>query len=214
MPPTFGFDVRLYQLAARPWLSGGDAWSIYILMPNAGAVRFAGPPPTLLPFALLSWFPFDYISPLVVLSLAAVAMWVLHRLRLPTYWLLFPPVLDAIWFGNMNIVVVALLILVGAVATASATILKVYAVVPLIVSGRYYLAAASTVVFMATLPFLPWDPFLSQFGAISATFGEQAWGGQSSILTSPLAIAGAVIALILWLSAGTQRSPDQPKLTG
>ena len=60
VPSTFGFDVRLYQLAARAWLAGGDPWSVSLLMgPDVGGVQFAGPSPTLLPFAVLAWVPFE-----------------------------------------------------------------------------------------------------------------------------------------------------------
>ena len=195
---SFGFDVRIYHLAAQAWLDGGDPWLPTIWASSRSpAVHFAGPPPTLLPFALVAWAPVEYVSVVVVLALAAIALWVLRRLGLPPYWLLFPPILQSVWVGNLNIAVIALLLAGTSVAAGIATLMKAYALIPLLIAGRFRALAASMLLVAATLPFLPWGIFLSKFSDITQDLASQSWMRQGDALTSPLAFVGAAGALVL-----------------
>ena len=66
---------------------------------------------------------------LVISFLSAVAL--IRMLRLPLYWLMFPPIVEALISGNPQIVVVMLLVAgarrAGVVAESVAVALKVYA---------------------------------------------------------------------------------------
>ncbi len=197
-PGAFGLDVRVYHLAAQAWIAGGDPWAVSVWTGlEHPEIRFAGPPPTLIPFVLLSWIPVEYVTLVFVLGSTAIALWVLRRLKLPVYWLLFPPIFEAIWVGNMNIAVIALLLFGGVVASTVATLLKGYALVPLLIRGRYVAAAVAAAVTILTVPILPWSQFLDDYGSITATLAEQSWGGRTSFLTSPIAWAMGAIALVL-----------------
>ena len=197
-PNSCAFDVRLYRLAAESWLAGQDPWA-----PTLGfdawhpAISYAGPPPTLLPFIVLAWIPVDVLVLGFVLISGAVAMWTLRRLGLPMWWMLFPPLVEGIWVGNLNIFVIALLVAGGSIAGGLAAILKVYAVVPLVLLGRWKPLVIAGAAMLVTFPFLPWADFLAQYPRISASLSGQAWGGATSIYTSPLVTAGAAIGLVL-----------------
>jgi hypothetical protein len=197
-PNSFAFDVRLYRLAAEAWLAGQDPWA-----PTLGfdawhpAISYAGPPPTLLPFILLAWIPVDVLVLGFVLISGAVAMWTLRRLGLPLWWMLFPPLVEGIWVGNLNIFVIALLVAGGSLAGGLAAIAKVYAAVPLLLLGRWKPLVIAGVTMLVTFPFLPWAAFLAQYPRISASLADQAWGGVTNMYTTPLVLAGAGIGLIL-----------------
>jgi hypothetical protein len=132
-----------------------------------------------------------------VLISGAVAMWTLRRLGLPVWWMLFPPLVEGIWVGNLNIFVIALLVAGGSVAGGLAAILKVYAAVPLVLLGRWKPLVITGVVMLVTYPFLPWAAFLAQYPRISASLADQAWGGVTNMYTTPLVLAGAAIGLVL-----------------
>ena len=71
------------------------------------------------------------ISDWLVLTWAA-AIWTLRRLRFPLWWLLFPPIAEALCSANPQLVVLALLVTNRRWASAVATGLKVYAFIPLV----------------------------------------------------------------------------------
>ena len=197
-PYSFGFDVRLYRLAADAWLTGHDPWLPTLLWDRAHpAVGYAGPPPTLLPFILLAWIPSDVLILTFALVSGTVAVWTIRRLGLPLWWMLFPPIVEGIWVGNLNIFVIALLVAGGTVAGAIAAVLKVYAIVPMVLLGRWKPLIAAALIIVVTFPFLPWRAFFDEYPRISAALVSQAWGSTTSVLTSPLAIAGGAIGLAM-----------------
>jgi hypothetical protein len=203
-PSWFGFDARLYQLAAYTWLNGANPWEPALTLEHlAQPFSYAGPPITLLPFLLLDWVPPDVLILLLALASTATILWVIHRLGLPIWWMLFPPILEGLWVGNLNILVLGLLVLGGTATGALAIVLKVYAALPQLILGQWrpvVIAAAAVVV---TAPFLPWRLFLEQQAAIAQALAEQAWGGETNVLTSPIATVGAAIALV---SLGRERA--------
>ena len=102
------FDARLYDAATRAWLSGGDPWQVEV----AGNY-FAAPPPTLLPLVPFALLPpeLGYLAIALVVAVGAIAsVWIL---RLPWWWLLFPPLVQSVISGNVQSLLVPL-ILVGA----------------------------------------------------------------------------------------------------
>jgi hypothetical protein len=197
-PGTFGFDVYLYQLAGHAWVTGHSPWDpSMILGSEPEPFTYAGPPVTLLPFILLDWVPASVLALVVVLGAATTTMWVLRRLGRPVWWMLFPPIIEGIWVGNLNMFVIALLVWGGTVTGAIAILLKVYAALPLLMLDRWRAAVLAGVVVVLTSPFLPWLLFLEDYSSITAALADQAWGGRTNVLTTPLATAGGLIALVL-----------------
>jgi hypothetical protein len=199
IPPSLGFDVRLYGLAAKAWLAGSDPWAPTLFWDQRHpAISYAGPPPTLIPFIALSWIPDEGLVLLVLVASVATALWTLRRLGLPVWWMLFPPIVQGIWVGNLNIFVIALLVWGGTLGGGVATVLKSYAAVPLVLLGRWKPLVAAGVVMVATVPFLPWAAFIAEFPTITAALAAQAWGGDvNKVLHGPVLVVGAVTGLIL-----------------
>jgi hypothetical protein len=160
-------------------------------------MSFAGPPPTLLPFIATAWIPIDILVLIIALLSVASAVRALRRLGLPLWWLAFPPIVEGIWVGNLNIFVIALLVGAGTLGAGVAVVLKAYAVLPLALLGRWRSLLIAAAIFVMTAPILPWAQFLAGYGQISTALVNQAWGGETSVLAGPLATAGGALGLVL-----------------
>src|SRR6476619_3812868 len=136
------FDARLYLEATRVWLAGGDPWNVQI----AGNY-FAAPPPALI------------AAVVIVGGIATIRL-----RRLPWWWLLFPPLVQCVLSGNVQSLIVPLILLP---AGGLAVILKVYAGLPLAILGRWRSLVAAAVIMLATVPFLPWATYVNEFALIS-----------------------------------------------
>lgn len=179
--PSFAGDGIVYATATRIWLSGGDPWTV-----TAHAVQFGAPPTSLLPFV-----PFAWLDPMVTgrlfvgLGLLAAVLG-LRLLRLPLWWLAFPPLLESIWQGGLD----AFLPLALAIAPAMAPVFKIYGLVPLVGRPRALLGAAAII--LVTAPFLPWTTFISDRAAILQNFRQntiEVSAAAIPILFVPTAIA-------------------------
>lgn len=188
-----GFDGRLYLKATRAWLNGADPW-VFI-----ESQRFAAPPPTLVPLAPLAILPEDLgVALLVVIAVAGVIA-TIRLLHLPWWWILFPPFLDGAWNGNPQTLLVPL-ILVGAGPLAA--FLKIYALVPMVLTMRWRAVLGTAVALAVTAPFLPWPSYISRFGELSAALNTQSDGGLSATAI-PILVPIAAVALLF---AGRERA--------
>jgi hypothetical protein len=208
-PRYFGAHAVVYTDAARAWLSGGDPWRVG--PPN---VIFAGPPPMLVPFVPFVWLPVDLIRLIWVLGTAVLAIWTLRRLRLPAYWLAFPPIFLAIELGHPEVLILWLVVF-GGTAGGLAPLIKPYAGLALLAERRWRAIAFGLLVFLATFPILPWPLFVADLSQIGATIVRQNVG--DSAFGQPLLVAIAVIALgslglrrALWLTAPVLWPYQQP----
>jgi hypothetical protein len=183
----WGFDARLYLDATRAWLSGADPWVFHETQ------RFAAPPPTLIPLVPFAILPEELAVTLMVILAGVGAIATVKLLRLPWWWLLFPPFIDGIENGNPQTLLVPL-ILVGAGPVAA--FLKIYALVPLVLTLRWRAVAVTAVLLLVTAPFLPWASYLAKFGDLSAALEIQSDGGLSATAI-PWLIPVAVVALVL-----------------
>ena len=113
-------------------------------------------------------------------------------LRLPWWWLLFPPFVDGIENGNPQTLVVPL-ILIGAGPIAA--FLKIYALVPMVLTLRWRAVAITGLLLLVTAPFLPWASYIAQFGDLSTALETQSDGGLSATAL-PWLIPVAIIALV------------------
>jgi hypothetical protein len=188
------FDARLYIAATRAWLDGGDPWQVQI----AGNY-FAAPPPTLLPLVPFALLPGDLGWLAIALVVAAGAVASVRLLGLPWWWLLFPPLVQSVISGNVQALLVPL-ILVGAGPIAA--LLKVYAAVPLVILGRWRSLVVLAAILLVTAPILPWQAFLSDIDTIGARLSSQNENGLPNLVL--LAIAPAV-AVALWV-VGRERA--------
>jgi len=193
---AFGFDGRLYREAARTWLAGGDPWSVFL-----GGVGFGAPPPTLLAMAPFAILPEPLaLATMLGAGLAGTAL-VLRRLGMPLWFLLFPPLVDAAWNANPEVLLLPLL-MAGVAGPAAAGLVKAYALVPVLVLGRWRPLAVAATVLLLSAPLLPWAEFLEAFPEIADRFRVQSAGGMSATAWWPL-IPVAASALVL---AGRDRA--------
>ncbi len=184
-PDVLGIDARHYQRATSTWLAGGDPWSV-----TEGGINFASGPHTLLFYLPTSLLPLSIsIALWMVLGLAA-SVWLIRRLRLPLWWIAFPPLAHAIWNGNPQTLVVALLVLGGPLAAAAATAFKLYAAPALLVRPRALLATG--IVLLITLPLVPWQLYLQDGLGLTGHLGT-AWNG--SAWRFPVLIPPTLLAL-------------------
>ena len=120
-------------------------------------------------------------------------MWLIRHLRLPIWWLAFPPLVDGLFVANPH-VFVAPLIVAGAGPLAVLT--KIYAGPVLVLLLRWRALIVSAAIFIATAPFLPWSEFLDHWGEVNAALASQSQGGLSALATPillPIAIAAAAL---------------------
>jgi hypothetical protein len=190
-PP--GFDGRLYLRATRAWLDGADPWIVL------DAQRFAAPPPTLVPMAPLAVVPEELgVAILIVLAVVGV-MATIRLLHLPWWWVLFPPFLDGAWNGNPQTLLVPLILIGGG---SLATFLKLYAIVPLVLTLRWRAVLVTAFLLVVTAPLLPWPAYAASFGALSEALTTQSDGGLSATAV-PWLLPVAGLALLF---AGRERA--------
>lgn len=180
-----GLDARVYLAATRAWLAGGDPWAA-----GSDGVLFAAPPPSLLPVAPFAWMSPDAFTALVITASVVAAVFVLRRLGLPLWWLLFPPIVEAFSVASLNILVLAALLTgwawIGAVA-------KSYAAVPLLALGHFRQLAIAAAIAVVTLPFLPWATFFGH--DLGIVLSIQAGGGRSAWINPILLLPLGLVAL-------------------
>jgi hypothetical protein len=195
-PNWVGGDALLYTRAARAWLGGGNPWAASVL-----GFRYAAPPSSWLPFVPLAWLPDGAVVPLAWAGCLVAGLYAVRRLGLAPWWILFPPLAQAIWNGNLNVLVLALLVAEHPIAEALAVGCKIYAVVPLILRGRWRGLVLTAALGLASWAVLPWGTYLAHFGAINGVLLTQSQGYS----VWPNAIAVAVALPALWV-LGRERS--------
>lgn len=192
-----GIDARIYYRGVVAWLGGGNPWDAAITA--GGAVyHYAGSPVTtavLAPAGLLSEDVFTAAS--LILTWVAAA-WVLRRVHLPIWWLLFPPISEALFSANPQLIIVALILADRSWLAAVATALKVYAFIPLAGEGRWRAIGAAVAFNAATIVIAPglWARYIDEFGTISRRLEVESIGGFSAFY-SPGLLVVTVVALVL-----------------
>ena len=190
VPGLIGSHALFYTLSAGAMLNGGDPWAV-----GPPLAVFGGPPTMLVPF-----LPFAFVPEMVtrvawVVGMLLVAAWSLRRLELPAYWLIFPPLFEAILLGHPEVLVLAGLVFAKRLG-GLALLIKPYAVLPLLAERRWVAIGIGAVAAAATLPFLPWQRFLEQLPQIGATLARQDVG-DSTFGEPVLMVIGAIALLLL-----------------
>lgn len=188
------FDARLYLDASAAWLQGRDPWAVQL----AGNF-FAAPPPSLLPLAPIALLPRNLGVAIVAASVIVAAVASVRLLRLPWWWMMFPPLVQSMLSANVHALLLPL-VLVGSGGVAA--LLKLYSVVPMLILGRWRALLVVALTLGATIPLLPWGNYLANFGTISGRLV-----GQTHIaLPTVILIAMAPMSLIsLWI-VGRERA--------
>jgi hypothetical protein len=168
---TVGIDARIYRLAAAAAVAGQDPWATTDLF------RFAGTPPSLVMFLPAVLLPEPVTVVVYAGAFALTGVWILRRLHLPLWWLLFPPLSESISTVNQNVLVLAFMLASGAVA-GIAVVCTTYAVVPLLLQRRWLAVALGLAASALLLPL--WIKFFEQRDEIGRLLADQSDGGLSA----------------------------------
>jgi hypothetical protein len=193
-PDALAVDARHYQAAAATWLAGGDPWTV-----TQGGVPYASGPHTLLFYAPTSLLPAD-VAVVVWMALGvAAAAWLVRRLGLPAWWILFPPLAHAMWNGNPQTLLLAMLLVGHPLASAGALGLKLYGALPLLARPRHLVLA--TLALAATLPLVPWQQYLDAGLGVGSHLAT-AWNGSAWRL--PVLVPPTLLALWILRRRGAE----------
>lgn len=192
-----GIDATIYYRGVVAWLHGTNPWDAAVVVGSV-PYHYAGTPVTtvlMAPAGLMS----EEIFTIAWLALTWVAtIWVLRRLRFPLWWLLFPPIAEALFSANPQLVVLALVVANRSALSALAAGLKLYAVVPMVGEERWRHIAAAVGLYLATLVIAPslWLDYIRLFGAISSRLERESLYGLSAFHVPEL-LAVTVVALLV-----------------
>jgi hypothetical protein len=167
-----GIDFSIYREAAIAMLAGHDPYAVTVQ-----GFAFAGTPPALLAFVPAALLPTPVAMPVYAAVFVAAWLTAVRALRLPVWWLMFPPVVEALTILNPDALLVVLLI-GGSSAAGVAVMLKSYAAVPLALQGRWKALALGALLSAITLPL--WIPYLQGAATINAALAQQSDGGLSA----------------------------------
>lgn len=192
-----GIDATIYYRGAQAWLHGEDPWSAAVKVQGT-TFHYAGTPVTTILFAPFTLLDERVFTAAAVAGSVLAAVYLVWRLRLGWYWLLFPPLVEGTFAANPQVVLLALLLVGWGPASALATMLKAYAFVPLFGEGRWrhialaVAANAATVVLAQNL----WRSWIADAGVIDGRLLRESFGGFSAYGHWPL-FAALVVALLL-----------------
>jgi hypothetical protein len=204
-----GLDARVYLGGAQAWLAGRDPWASAVWFHDAGTYGFhyAAPPPSLLLFAPFAWMPERLFANLAVIASFMAGFCLLRAVRLPAWWILFPPLLIGILSGNP--VVIGLAAVVSGVRWLApvGVAAKVYLGVGLVAARRWRDVAVVVAVMAATLVVLAplWFQYAADYSSVSATIAQESAGGLSAsrdpMLFAATAACLALLAYVDWRAA-------------
>ncbi len=195
-PVWIGVDATLYAAASAAWLQGGDPWAV-----REAGFFFAAPPPTLLAFLPFAWMPPPVVSGLWIGGSFLLAGLAVRNLRLPLWWIAFPPLVDGALVGNPDVAVLALLVVGRGRLSWLAPLFKIYAVIPMVGERRWRQLAITGLVLVASAFFLPWATWFGELPAIMSNLANTS--GTTSVYGRAVLMAIAIVAL---LSLGLTRA--------
>jgi Protein of unknown function (DUF2029). len=190
-PTWVGFDARLYAAASAAWVGGSNPWTV-----SDVGIYYAAPPPTLLAFVPFYWMPPLVVSVIWILGSFALAGLAIRSLRLPIWWMAFPPLVDAALVGNPDVAVLVLLVVGGGRLGALAPFLKIYALVPMVGERRWRQIGLTCALLVATAFVLPWATWFAELPVITTNLAATSARQSTSVYGSPILMAIAVVALL------------------
>jgi hypothetical protein len=195
-PEWIGIDASLYAAASAAWVNGSDPWAVTLV-----GVYYSAPPPTLLAFLPFIWMPPLAVSGLWVVGSFALGLLAIRSLKLPIWWIAFPPLVDGMLAGNPDVAVLALLVIAGGRLGALAPFFKIYALVPMIGERRWRQVGLTAALLLATLFVLPWGVWFAELPVITKHLADTS--RTTSVYGRPILMAIAAVAL---LALGTRRA--------
>jgi hypothetical protein len=195
-PEWIGIDASLYTAASAAWVGGSDPWAVTLV-----GVFYSAPPPTLLAFVPFIWMPPLAVSLLWIVGSFVLGWLAIRSLKLPIWWLAFPPLLDGVLAGNPDVAVLALLVVAGGRLGALAPFFKIYAVVPMIGERRWRQVGLTAALMLSTAFVLPWGAWFAELPAITKHLADTS--RTTSVYGRPILMAIAALAL---LALGTRRA--------
>lgn len=193
-----GVDAHIYYRGAQAWVNGSDPWNA-VASSAQYHFHFAAPPPTVLLFAPFTVIPEQVFGAGFTLLSLAAALYILRRVHLPAWWIVFPPLLIGALSGNPVVIAVACALTGSRWLAPVGTAAKIYVVAALVAERRWMALAVTAVVMLATvILFWPlWHQYLVDYSSISATIGRESAGGFSATRSVPLFIVTAAMVAIL-----------------
>lgn len=193
-----GSDAEIYYRAGAAWLAGENPWDAYATYAG-NSFHFYAAPTAAIVMAPFSVLPEEIFVPFWIAVQAAAAVFVVRRLNLPLWWLLFPPVVAGVLSGNPSLSVLALLLIPHPVAGALASMLKVYAGLPLLGERRWAAIAVSATMVVASVVVAPmlWSIFIGDAGTQTDRLMKEANGGFSGFQDPPLFALGLVAIIVI-----------------
>jgi hypothetical protein len=197
-----GGDALIYHRAVTTWLAGGSPWDAAIVGPSGDSFHFYALPPAVILLAPFGLLPEAWVQLVGVVIQAAAAIYVVRRLELPWWWLLFPPIMSGVLAANPSIALLAVLIASGPVVKAIGPVLKVYAVLPLLGEGRWRalaIAGGFTALTVVLWPGL-WNQFVTGATAREAQLMAESNGGFSAYQygLGVTALVGVALLILAW----------------
>ena len=195
-----GIDARIYYRGVVAWLNGANPWDAGVSVGGA-TYHYAGSPVTTVILAPAGLLSEDVFTALWLVLTWVAAIWVLRRVHLPLWWLLFPPISEALFSANPQLIVLGLILADRSWLAAIGTALKVYAFIPLAGEGRWRAIGVAILVNAATILIAPglWGRYISEFGTISNRLEFESIKGFSAFyypgLLAVTAIAIGVLVL-------------------
>jgi hypothetical protein len=197
---AFAVDATIYYRAAANWLAGLDPWAASVAV-GTDVYHFAGLPTSLVPIVPIALLPETVGVGLMMMATWVSAFAILRALRLPIWWMLFPPLVEGLISGNPQIALLACLVTSRPALTGLAAVLKIYAVVPPIVLGRWRSVAGALIglgaAAIVTAPL--WPDYISRIGEINQRLADEAVGGYSAYPMPELMLLTALSLGVLWL---------------
>ena len=192
-----GLDATIYYRGVVAWLHGGNPWDASVSV-GGFAYHYAGTPVTTVIMAPAGLLTEEVFTAAWIVLTWVATVWTLRRLGFPLWWLLFPPIAEALFSANPQLVVLALLVANRPVASAVATALKVYAFIPLLGERRWRQIAIAVAFNAATILIAPrlWLDYVQQFGSISSRLEYESLQGLSAFYF-PFLLAATVAALLI-----------------
>jgi hypothetical protein len=176
-----GTDAEIYHRATVAWLGGGSPWDATSTW-GGNVYHFYALPPSVVLMAPFALVPEQLFVPGFVVVQAGAALYVIRRLRLAWWWLLFPPVAVGIVAGNPSLLLLALLLAPHDILRFMAPTLKVYAILPLLGERRWRAVAIAALFGLASFVIAPglWADFVTGAVLREARLMEESDGGYSA----------------------------------
>lgn len=184
----YGWDAVGYAKAARALLEGGNPWAM-----TDFPVAFAGPPPSLIPFLPFAWMPDVFVGWSWFALGIVSAVYIVRRLELPWYFLLFPPLVSGVCAGSLVVPTMALMVAGGPLLEGASSAVRGYAIVPLLILGRWRAIGVAILAVLVTAPFLAWPAFFAARESVTQYLAANA--ENLSATAVPVLIPVAVVAL-------------------